>query len=161
MHYIAQKILRCENNLTSEQKEHLSSTMKCPIEMSNKEFSTNQTKSVRKKRGHTKTVAKNKKGVENEETSFEKTSQRYTRERKKAEKNNSGSTSPEEKRPRKEGKIVQRELFVLRGINASDWIDSSDGSQYVPPSTPSSDLIPSSAEVVYRSDAFRRLYFLE
>ena len=113
MHYIAQKILCCENNLTSEQKEHLSSTMKCPIEMSNKEFSTNQTKSVRKKRGHTKTVAKNKKGVENEETSFEKTSQRYTRERKK-------------------------------GINASDWIDSSDGSQYVPPSTPSSDIIPSS-----------------
>ena len=54
--------------------------------MSNKEFSTNQTKSVRKKRGHAKTVAKNKKGVENEETSFEKTSQRYTRERKKAEK---------------------------------------------------------------------------
>ena len=86
LHYIAQKILCCENNLTSEQKEHLSSTMKCPIEMSNKEFSTNQTKSVRKKRGHTKTVAKNKKGVENEETSFEKTSQRYTRERKKAEK---------------------------------------------------------------------------
>ena len=86
LHYIAQKILCCENNLTSEQKEHLSSTMKCPIEMSNKEFSTNQTKSVRKKRGHTKAVAKNKKGGENEETSFEKTSQRYTRERKKAEK---------------------------------------------------------------------------
>ena len=86
LHYIAQKILCCENNLTSEQKEHLSSTMKCPIEMSNKEFSTNQTKSVRKKRGHAKTVAKNKKGVENEETSFEKTSQRDTRERKKAEK---------------------------------------------------------------------------
>ena len=144
MHYIAQKILCCENNLTSEQKEHLSSTMKCPIEMSNKEFSTNQTKSVRKKRGHAKTVAKNKKGVENEETSFEKTSQRYSRERKKAEKNSSESTSPEEKRPRKEGKIVQHELFGLRGINASDWIDSSDGSQYVPPSTPSSDIIPSS-----------------
>ena len=63
---------------------------------------------------------------------------------RKLQKNSSGSTSPEEKRPRTEGKIVQCELFGLRGINASDWIDSSDGSQYVPPSTPSSDLIPSS-----------------
>ena len=67
-----------------------------------------------------------------------------TLERERKLKNSSGSTSPEEKRPRKEGKIFKHELFGLRGINASDWIDSSDGSQYVPPSTPSSDIIPSS-----------------
>ena len=112
LHYIAQKILCCENNLTSEQKEHLSSTMKCPIEMSNKEFSTNQTKSVRKKRGHAKTVAKNKKGVENEETSYEKTSQRYTRERKKAEK--IAQEVPHQKR---KGQEQKKKLFSVNFLD--------------------------------------------
>ena len=45
----------------------------------------------------------------------------------------------EKKEKDRHEKIVQSELFVLRNINQSDWVDSSKSSDYVPESTPSSD----------------------